>query len=231
MISSIPNHIAIIPDGNRRWAKKRSLKPWLGHRQAFDTIRPVCEELFAAGVKYLTLWAASPDNLTKRPVLEIKFLLKYIREGLMDKELLEFCQTNGVRVTVVGAWKKLIADKDVHAAIESIQSKTAGYSSATLTILLAYDGRSEMLDAIKHLQSAHGVTEKTVHNSLWTADLPPVDLVIRTGGEPHWSAGFMMWLTADSQFYFTETLWPDFNAKEAGLALKDYARRQRRLGA
>ena len=228
---SIPNHIAIIPDGNRRWAKKRSLQPWLGHRQAFDTIRPVCEVFLGGGVKFLSLWAASPDNLTKRPAMEIRFLLKYIREGFENPELLEFCRKRGVRVNVIGAWKKLITDAKVHKAIESIQSKTESYSFATLTVLLAYDGRSEMLDAVKKLQSAKTVREQDVADALWTAGLPPVDLVIRTGGEPHWSAGFMMWLTSDSQFYFTETLWPEFDAKEAGLALKEYARRQRRLGA
>ncbi len=232
MTSTNPNHVAIIPDGNRRWAKIRAKQPWLGHGAGRENFKAVTETFFKSGVKFITFWTASLDNLTKRSKTEIGFLKKYLYQELKNKDSIAKFLREGIRVRVVGQWGEVFTDSALQSAIQNIEQITAKCERHQLTILFGYDGKSEMLHAVKQ---AIGVKEKVdesfLRKNLWTGFLPDVDLVIRTGGEPHWSAGFLMWLTANSQFYFTEKLWPDFSKQDVKLALEDYARRQRRLGS
>ena len=228
---SIPNHIAIIPDGNRRWAKAQRLKPWEGHAEGAKRYWEISGDAHKQGVDHLTLWAASYDNLQKRSKLEVKFLLKLFEEELSKPEILQRCLENEIKARIIGEWREFVSGKHTILAVENLIEKTKHFSNKSMNILLAYDGKREMLSAANALvASGEQVSEKSLRNSLWTAELPDVDLVIRTGGEPHWSAGFMMWLTANSQFYFTDVLWPDFNKQALKKALDDYESRERRLG-
>lgn len=223
-----PNHIAIIPDGNRRWAKERNLAPWKGHEAGVTNFRKAASFLFANSVSYLTFWALSIDNLKKRTSAEIAFLIKLMRDEFGSPSLLQELMEDGVKISFVGKWRELIDDKSLHDTIDRLELKTAENSKSHLTILLAYDGKTEMLEAIK--KCGPDPSEDELKSNLWTGTLPSVDLAIRTGGEPHWSGGFMMWLTADTQFHFTETKWPDFGQPEIIKCLDEFAGRERRLG-
>lgn len=229
--SNIPNHIAIIPDGNRRWAKKRGLKPWLGHEAGADGLLANLQAALDMGIPYITFWAASIDNLTKRGKLEVKFLLRILKNLFDDPKFTDFFHKNGVKIQVLGEWEKIIKDDGLKISIKRIQEETHGYRKAFLTILLAYDGQVEMLQAIEAAKHSRApLTKNNFRPLLLTGHLPDIDLVIRTGGQPHWSAGFMMWLTANSEFYFTQTLYPDFKPAELRSAVKDYQTRLRKMG-
>jgi undecaprenyl diphosphate synthase len=227
---SIPYHVAIIPDGNRRWAKSRNLKPWDGHTEGVKLFWETAYAALDAGISNITFWAGSYDNLIKRSKIEIKFLIKLIVDELTEPKILNECLDRKVRFRILGEWRQFITDKKTIAAIEKLQNETSHFRK-TFTTLFAYDGRREMLSAINDLvRTNKKATEEALREKLWTGELPDVDLVIRTGGEPHWSAGFLMWQTSNSQFYFTEKLWPDFKNTELKKALEDYERRERRLG-
>ena len=225
-------HLALIHDGNRRWARLHGLVPWKGHEKGAERFFEIAENAFDAGISYVTLWAASVDNLTKRSRIEIRFLCSILRRELESKRTIARFMDNRIRLRFIGEWKNLVKDDMLIAAIEKRQKETEQFTGRNLTVLFGYDGKREMMEAIKKLRDSTQMPIEygTVKESLWTSVLPPVDLVIRTGGEPYWSAGFMMWHTADSQFYFTEKLWPDFDAKELQKAFADYAWRERRFG-
>ncbi len=233
MIPNLPNHIAVIPDGNRRWAKARNLEPWIGHEHGAYALKQITKDIFEIGIKHFTFWAMSEDNIKKRNPLEVAFLFKLIKKAFSDFEKDSYTHDNQIKVDFLGSWETMFPE-DVKEVLYRIKEKTKNYSKHFLTFLLAYDGRTEMLQALHRLyQDSPAIkpTPELIKKYLYTKDLPLVDLVVRTGGEPHWSAGFMMWDVADSQLYFTETLWPDFNKKELEVALGNYAQTQRRLGA
>ncbi len=228
--SPIPQHVAIIPDGNRRWATAQGLAASLGHQEGTQRFWEISEALFKSGVSHVTLWGASNDNLTKRNRLEIQFLVGLAKQHLANPKLIQQFVDNGIRVRIVGKWNDILHDAGFAEAVARVQTQTEHFTERTLTILFGYDGVDEMLDAIGHTATQVPSTYESVKQQLATGFLPEVDLVIRTGGEPHWSAGFMMWLTRNSQFYFTETLWPAFNEQQLELALADFAGRERRMG-
>jgi len=237
-MENLPKHIAIIPDGNRRWAKKRGLPVWLGHRAGAKGFEKIAKAALDLGIFCLTFWGGSYDNLTKRPEKELKFLKEVYRVHfsrlLKNKEIYR----DKVRVNVFGCWREIL-DERVKKPMEEVIEKTKTHNSRFLNFLIGYNGTSEMMEAIEKIvkkckeNQAFKITPQLVKENLWTKELPPVDLVIRTGleGDPHWSNGFMMWDTADSQFYFTETLWPDFSEKEFIKSIESYSKRERRLGA
>lgn len=230
-LMSLPEHIAIIPDGNRRWANARLLNPWEGHTEGAKRFWDVSQELFDMGLNNLTFWAASYTNLQKRSSLEVKYLINLLKTELSSNRVLNIALKNNVRIRVIGEWDEIVQDPSLKKAIIDLQDKTKHFVGKTLSLLFAYDGQREMLSAVESLQkSGEAVSKESLSRNLWTSDLPEVDLVIRTGGEPHWSAGFMMWHTANSQLYFTETLWPDFNTEQIKKATEDFDRRERRLG-
>jgi len=230
------NHIAIIPDGNRRWARKRGIPLYEGHRIGVQTTEKIFEKALELKVPYLTFWAASYDNLIKRSREEVKFLINLINEEF--KRLLGDARVhkNEVKVRILGRFKEVLPPKTLKI-IEKLMEKTEKYDIFFLTFLLAYNGTDEMVEAIKKItqafkESTIKISQEAIKSFLWTRDLPPVDLVIRTGCEedPHNSAGFMMWHTAYSQYYFTKTLYPDFSPEEFERAINDFLERERRLG-
>lgn len=230
---SLPNHIAIIPDGNRRWARRRSLLPWEGHRKGIASFSEIADSVFGRGIPWLTIWAASEDNLTKRSKREISHLLSFLEAWIKDEIDRGTLARNGTQVRFIGRWRELLPDREkIAARIGQLEEQTSHGTARHLTVLFGYDGQREMLDAVRSLQRHPGTpaTADTLHAALATGTLPAVDLVIRTGGEPHWSAGFMMWHAANSQLAFTETLWPAFGEKELNAILKDFSRRERRFG-
>ena len=135
-----------------------------------------------------------------------------------------------MKVRVLGEWPRFFPSR-LKTIIGKLEETTKNYSKFNLTFLLAYDGRREMAEAFRRAQEEAEIKNSKLKKYLWTKDLPPVDLVIRTGGNPHWSAGFLMWHTADSEFYFTKTFWPAFSTKEFKAATEEYLRRPRNLGA
>lgn len=235
-MTDIPKHIAIIPDGNRRWARKRGGRPWLGHQAGTKTLEKILARAQELKIPYFTFWGGSWDNLTKRSKTEVNFLFRVYTERfkkiLNDKRI----HQNQVKVMVLGRWREILP-KATQKVIKKVIEITKNYNHYFLTFLLAYDGRDEMVDCIRKIaRQTTGnpvkITKNLIKQYLWTKDLPPVDLVIRTGcqDDPHNSAGFMMWDTVYSQFYFTPTLFPAFSPEEFENIIKDYLSRQRRFG-
>ena len=237
-IKNIPKHVVVIPDGNRRWAKKRGFEPWVGHRVGAKTFEKILDKVLELKIPYLTFWGGSFDNLTKRSKIELNFLFKVytgqFKRIANDKRI----HRNRVKIDVLGRWQEILPP-ETQKAIEKAKEATKNYNNYFLTFLLGYNGTDEMRACIQKIvnlaakEKTIKVTEKLIKENLWAKDLPPVDLVIRTGCEddPHLSAGFMMWDTAYSQLYFTRTFLPAFTPKEFEEIIKDYSERERRLGA
>jgi len=227
-IAHLPKHIAIIMDGNGRWAQQRGLPRLEGHRAGVESLHSVIECLNEYQTRYVTLYAFSTENW-KRPRKEISGLLRLLEE-IIDEEARKLHQ-KGVKLRHLGRFDGISTrlERAVTRAIELTKSNT----EMILSFAFNYGGRSEILDAIRHLV-AQGVPpekidEKLFGSYLYTAGLPDVDLVIRTGGELRVS-NFLMWQAAYSEYYFTDVLWPDFDRKEVEKALLAYSQRQRRFG-
>ncbi len=232
---SIPRHIAIIPDGNRRWAKRHGLASWLGHREGAERAEKILEAALETGVTYYTFWGCSVSNVAKRDALEVRFLFELFEQFFKKLLTSEVVQKHEVRVRMLGEWRAYFPAAG-QKVIEQLMRETEHFSKNNLTFLLAYNGTSEMTAAVSEIVELGRsrpelvVTEEVIKDHLWTRDLPPVDLVIRTGGEPHWSTGFMMWDVAEARLYFTDTLWPDFSEVEFQKALDYYEQMERREG-
>ncbi len=232
---NLPQHIVLIPDGNRRWAKKKGLPPFFGHREGAKTTEKILKAVLDLKIPYFTFWGSSLDNITKRPSQEVKFLLKIFEQNFRKLAKSKEVHKNGIKINVIGRWKEMFPES-VKKAIQEAITQTKNYNNYRLTFLMAYSGIDEMIDAIRRIanrkeQSANlKIDESIIKNNLWTKDLPPVDLVIRTGGEPHWSAGLMMWDVANAQLYFTNTLYPDFSVEEFKKAVEKYSQTERRMG-
>ena len=235
-MKNIPKHVAVIPDGNRRWARKKGLKAWIGHRVGVKAFEKILEKSRELKIPYFTFWGGSWDNLTKRSKIEINFLFKVYANQFKrvadDKRI----HQNKVKINVLGRWKEILP-KETQETIERAIEATKNYNNFFLTFLLAYAGTDEMLDCVQKIAKIYQdkkikISKNLIKENLWTKDLPPVDLVIRTGcqGDPHNSAGFMMWDTTYSQLYFTETLFPVFTPKEFEKIIEDYSKRERRFG-
>jgi len=233
------NHIAVIPDGNRRWAKKHGLKPYKGHSKGLETFRKITDAIFKAGIPYFTFWAASEDNLRKRKAVEVQFLVFLLLQELKSKELLKKCQENEIRLRILGNWHKILENDQLLKVINTIEGKTFRFERHHLTLLFGYDGRREMIETIQKIKrnklNPEQIDENVIKNSLWTCNLPPVDLVIRTGEEKpnwaHYSSGFMMWDTANAKLFFTETLWPDFSEEMLQEIIGNFSKNPRKFGA
>ena len=223
-----PQHVAIIMDGNGRWAKKRHLPRIAGHNAGGDNIRPVVKIFANYGVKYLTLYMFSTENWN-RPRLEVAGLLSLLAKKI-DQETQAFHQDN-IRLVHLGRLDRLSHKlrKRVQAAVELTKNNTG------LTLCLAFDygGRDEIVQAARRIASAgipgDNIDESVLARYLYLSDIPDPDLVIRTGGESRLS-NFLLWQTAYSELYFTPVLWPDFGHKDVEEALSEYKRRQRRFG-
>jgi len=230
---NLPDHVAIIPDANRRWAKERGLKPWEGHEEGAKNFEKLINHTFERGIGCLSIWGSSQDNLLKRPLDEKKALLdiykRYFKRLLDDKKTHE----NEVKVNVIGRWEEQFPDS-LKKVIYEVLERTKDYNKRVLNFMLAYSGTDEVIEAANRIlekyQKGTKITSEIFKENLMTSGIPAVDFVIRTGGEPHNSAGFMMWDTANAQLYFSETKFPDFDEKKYDEALADYAGRQRRFG-
>lgn len=230
---NIPNHIAIIPDGNRRWAKAKGLKPWEGHEAGAKNLEKLVLFALKKGIYCLSFWGSSLDNIKKRPLQEKKALLEiykqYFQWLISSKEVRE----KEVRVNVIGRWQEQFPQSLKDSITETIE-KTKNYKKRILNLLLAYSGTDEIIQAVQNINDRYKaktkITAELIKENLMTSKIPSVDFIIRTGGEPHLSAGFMMWDSADAQLFFSDRNFPDFDEKEFNEALEEYARRQRRFG-
>lgn len=227
---TLPNHIVFIPDGNRRWAKQQGKPAFFGHRAGFKMAETIFDAALEKGIPYVTLWGCSIDNVTKRGPAEVAFLYKIF--GLLFKRLAasKAIQKRGVHIQALGRWPDYFP-ADLQKTIKTALEKTKKNKAFHLTILLAYNGNEEMLSAIKKIARSKGpISLETIKQNLYTRELPPVDLVVRTGGDPHFSNGFMMWDTQNAELYFTDKMWPEFTPEELDRALAFFAGAERRGG-
>lgn len=229
-LERLPQHIAVIMDGNGRWAKRRRLPRIAGHRAGIRAVRQAVEACARLGVPYLTLYAFSIENW-KRPHTEIKLLMALLREYLR-KEIVELNRQN-IRLAVIGRVGEL--PKSVQADLQTAIEKTQRNTGMRLTLALNYGARAELIDAVralaeqlKHNGTVH-IDEATFSQYLYTRDVPDPDLLVRTSGELRLS-NFLLWQVAYSEIWVTETLWPDFTQTDLFRAIIDYQKRERRYG-
>jgi undecaprenyl diphosphate synthase len=225
----LPRHVAIIMDGNGRWARRRRLPRIAGHRAGVGTIRPVTEECNRLGVHILTLYAFSTENWS-RPRTEVAALMRLFSDTI-DREIDEL-DAEGIQLRILGRREEL-GDR-LRAKIEQAEARTAHNSSNILNVAINYGGRSEIVDAVRDL-AEQGVDlrrleEADLSRALYTAGLPDPDLIVRTAGELRIS-NFLLWQAAYAELYVTETLWPDFGREDLQNALRAFAERERRFGA
>ena len=228
--NNIPQHIAIIMDGNGRWATERGKARSYGHQAGVETVRRITSECTRLGVKYLTLYTFSTENWN-RPETEIAALMGLVLSSLED----EIFMKNNVRFKVIGDIERLPAE--VQRKLQETIDHTAGNTAMTMVVALSYSSRWEITKAMKDIVkkaldgqlSVDDITEDTVSQSLTTASIPDPDLLIRTGGELRIS-NYLLWQIAYSELYFCDTFWPDFNEADLHKAIADYQHRQRRFG-
>jgi undecaprenyl diphosphate synthase len=229
----LPQHVAIIMDGNGRWAGHRSLKRFLGHQQGAKCVQLVTETASRIGLPWLTLYAFSLENNLRRPRAEINFLMRLLRSYLESN--LQRMMDNNVRIQYIGRVREL--PSEVQDKMQWAAEATARNTGTTLTLALNYGGRSELVDAFrglaaemqrKHL-SPDRLTEEDIHRHLYTAHMPDPDLLIRTSGEMRLS-NYLLWQIAYTEIFVTERLWPDFRGIHLLEAIADFQRRERRYG-
>lgn len=231
-------HIAIIPDGNRRWAAARSLPLWDGVRTGVTTAEATFEAVLQRHIPWCTFWASSYDNLTKRPELERAVLNELFAAWFSRLAESPTVHREQVRVRILGEWRDLLGRTAVEAMNRTLQA-TAEYHGPALTFLVGYDGDRELVAATNALlqrpagtpHGPVGLTDLRAH--AWTQELPEVDLLIRTGSweDPHRSANFLPFLTSNVQESYPKIYWPDFTETELQRVIDDFAARGRRLGA
>jgi len=224
----VPVHVAIIMDGNGRWAKKRGLPRLDGHRAGVGCIQQVVETLSAKGVKYLTLYAFSTENWN-RPAAEVEGILEILYNALEERT--QTLHENNVHIVHVGKAGRL--SQPLRDAVTHAQDLTRQNTGITLNVAFDYGGRDEILEAVKQIirdgLPADAVNEKLFSSYLFTSHSPDPDLIIRTGGELRIS-NFLLWQSAYSEYYHTPTLWPDLNTVELERVLEAFSNRQRRFG-
>lgn len=225
---NIPQHIAIIPDGNRRWAKNEGLESIAGHAKAteVENILSLLNETKKLGVKYISIWGFSTENW-KRSKIEKNFLFRLIA-NLID-ELKSYAIKNKIKFKHLGRKDRL--PKELVAKLEKIERETKNFNELNVQICLDYGGRDEIVRAVKKIINSNvkEIDESTFSNHLDTAEIPEPDLIIRTGGEFRLS-GFMPYQSTYSELYFTDTFFPDFNPEELRKAVEEFSRRKRNFG-
>jgi len=226
--NQIPVHIAIIMDGNGRWARAKTLPRIAGHKQGVKAVRNITEICGELGVKYLTLYTFSEENWN-RPQMEISALMKLLVSSL--KKEVRNLNKNNVRFTVIGDMTKMdnFVQDELNEAIELTQNN----DGLNLNLALSYGGRQEIINAFKRLysqiSSANEITEKRFESQLYTSNIPDPDLLIRTGGEMRVS-NFLLWQIAYTELHITNTFWPAFGRDKLLIAINDYQQRERRFG-
>ena len=228
----IPAHVAIIMDGNGRWAKRRGLPRTMGHAQGARVVEQILEDADHMGIRYLTVYAFSTENWT-RPAAEVKALMNLLRSYM--KTSLVKCAKNNVRVRVIG--DKTALDEDLRESIDYLEQQTKDNTGIGFQIAINYGGRDELRRAVSRIAqdvkegrlSPEDISEDTINGALDTGGIPDPDLLIRTCGEERIS-NFLLWQLAYSELYFTEKAWPDFDKAELEKAIDAYNHRERRFG-
>ena len=228
----IPNHVAIILDGNGRWAKKRLMPRNYGHAKGAKTVEKICEEAWNMGIKYLTVYAFSTENW-KRPQDEVDALMKLLKNYL--KDCIERSNSNDMRVRVIG--DKTALSDEIREKIEELEEMTKDNKGLNFTIAINYGSRDEIRRAVTQLAEdvkvgnlqPEEITEEKIAGYLDTKGIPDPDLLIRTSGEQRLS-NYLLWQLAYTEFYFTDVLWPDFSKKDLEQAVLAYNKRDRRFG-
>lgn len=228
--NNIPRHIAIIMDGNGRWAAERGKERSYGHQAGVETVRRITAECTKLGVEYLTLYTFSTENWN-RPSQEVAALMGLVLSSLED----EIFMKNNVRFRIIGDMARL--PKEVQAKLEETMEHTANNSAMTMVVALSYSSRWEITDTMRHLAEEvkdgllrpEDITEESISRRLATAFMPDPDLLIRTGGELRIS-NYLLWQIAYTELYFCDTYWPDFYEEDLHKAIESYQRRQRRFG-
>lgn len=224
---NIPRHIAMIMDGNGRWANRRLLPRFAGHLKGVRAVRAMVKACVERGVSYLTLFAFSSENW-RRPEDEVSLLMKLFRKVLVSE--LRQLKENGIRLRIIGDVSRF--DPDLQKLIRNAEQATADNQQMTLTICANYGGRWDILNAARQLLEQPGqpeITEAALADHLSMAGTPDPDLLIRTGGEARIS-NYLLWQLAYAEFYFTDVFWPEFDAYQLDLAILSYQQRERRFG-
>ena len=226
----IPNHVAIIMDGNNRWTKKKKLKGFAGHEKGIDSIQTAVDTAILYNIKFLTLFSFSSENWS-RPKKEVKFLMNLMRKYLSDK--IKKLMESNISIKMIGEKKKL--PKDIVNKINKYQKLTSKNNQLYLNFALNYGSRNEILIALrkiinKHVKKKILINEETISSNLYTKNIPDPDLLIRTSGEKRIS-NFLLWQLAYTELVFLDVLWPDFKKKHFVDALKQYSKRVRRYGS
>ena len=228
----IPQHVAIIMDGNGRWAKKKGMMRTFGHKSAIKAVRSAIEGCDDLGIPYLTLYAFSSENWS-RPLEEVSFLMNLLVSSL--KKELATLQENNIKLKTIGDTQNL--PKNVFEELQSVMHATQHNTKAVLTLALSYGAKDEIVKATQKIAQdvknntlqINDITPESFRNYLYTSDLPDVDLMIRTSGETRIS-NFLLWQIAYAELYFTDVLWPDFRKEDLFAAIASYQNRQRRYG-
>jgi undecaprenyl diphosphate synthase len=228
----LPRHLAIIMDGNGRWAKQRGLLRVLGHEGGTKSVKVTVETCAKLGIENLTLYAFSTENWN-RPKLEVDTLMKLLVSSL--KKEIKTLQENNIRLNAIGNLTNL--PKKVQKELAEVIEQTGNNTRMTLTLALSYGSREELIQVVKKISekvknniiSIEAIDESIINEHLYTQDLPDVDLVIRTSGE-HRISNFLLWQIAYAEFYFTNVLWPDFSEEDLYEAIISYQNRERRFG-
>ncbi|HEX5364523.1 MAG TPA: isoprenyl transferase [Gallionella sp.] len=228
-IPSVPRHIAVIMDGNGRWAKKRFMPRVMGHQRGVESLREVVRACRDLGVEYLTVFAFSSENW-RRPADEVSFLMSLFLK-MLEREIASM-HKNNIRLKIIG--ERADFDDKLRQTMQEAEQLTANNTGLTLTIAANYGGRWDMMHAVQamlkdHPQLAQGFTEEDLSPYLSMSDAPEPDLFIRTGGEQRIS-NFMLWQLAYTELYFTDVLWPAFGRRELEAAIASYQKRERRFG-
>ena len=231
-LTNVPNHVAVIMDGNGRWAKGKGMNRIFGHKNGLTAVRETIESAAEIGTKAITLYAFSTENW-KRPQLEVNALMSLLISSL-NKELKTF-QENEVKVNAIGNIKSL--PEKAQKTLQEVRDKTQNNKRIVLTLALSYGAREEIVNTIKNISkkvvnkelSIEEIDEKIINNHLYTFNLPDVDLMIRTSGEQRIS-NFLLWQMAYAELYFTDILWPDFRKEHFYDAIIEYQNRERRFG-
>jgi undecaprenyl diphosphate synthase len=231
-LEKLPNHLAIIMDGNGRWAKQQGLMRVIGHENGTKSVRQVVEASAELGIKNLTLYAFSTENWN-RPKIEVQTLMKLLVKSL--KKEIKTLQDNNIKLSAIGCLNDL--PKKAHSELLDVIEKTKNNTNMTLTLALSYGSREEIVNVIKELSvkvknniiSPESIDESIINKHLYTQNLPDVDLLIRTSGEQRIS-NFLLWQIAYAELYFTDILWPDFTKENLYEALINYQNRERRFG-
>ena len=231
-LAKVPTHVAIIMDGNGRWAKKRNRERIYGHREGVDSVKAVVEAAGEIGVKYLTLYAFSSENWS-RPKEEVEALMSLLVQGIHDE--LDNIMKQNVRIRVIGDLSKL--KPEVRQAVEESIEKTRNNTALNVVIALSYGSRDEIVSAVKEIArkvkegklDVEDISQETISGHLYTAGIPDPDLLIRTSGEIRIS-NFLLWQISYTELYFTPILWPDFKQEQFFEAIYNYQQRERRFG-